>query len=163
MKLVSMRCPHCGGSLQLSQNSKQAVCPYCNTLIAIDDEVQHVQFDNSEKAEYDFERGRIKAQQDVAYAQIAAEQARAKAQADATRKRKNRVWWVLGWIFIFPVPLTILIAKSKKLKTVWKVLLIIALWGAVILIGAINNNNQDSAKVGTAQVHTIVSVTDNMG
>ena len=45
--------------------------------------------------------------------------------------------------------------KIKKVKN--------RMESSVILIGAINNNNQDSAKVGTAQVHTIVSVTDNMG
>ena len=42
--------------------------------------------------------------------------------------------WVLGWIFIFPVPLTILILRSKTLKPVLKVLIIALAWIVYIAI-----------------------------
>lgn len=29
------------------------------------------------------------------------------------RKRRHIGWWILGWIFIFPIPVTILVARSK--------------------------------------------------
>ena len=45
------------------------------------------------------------------------------------------MWWVLGWIFIFPVPLTILILRSKTLKPVLKVLIIALAWIVYIAIG----------------------------
>lgn len=141
MKLISMKCPHCNGTLELSSDAKQAKCPYCNTQILIDDEVRHVRFDNSEQAGYDFEKGRIKAQQDAAFRQAEIERARARAMQEAERKKKNRVWWILGWIFFFPIPLTILIAKSKKLKPVLKTVLIAVLWVSLILIGALSNDN----------------------
>lgn len=141
MKLISMKCPHCSGTLEVSPDAKQAKCPYCNTQILIDDEVQHVQFDNSEQAGYDFEKGRIKAQQDAALRQAEIERARVRATQEAERKKKNRVWWILGWIFFFPIPLTVLIAKSKKLKPVLKIIFIAALWASVILIGALSNGN----------------------
>ena len=44
------------------------------------------------------------------------------------------MWWVLGWIFIFPVPLTILILRSKTLKPVLKVLIIAHAWIVYIAI-----------------------------
>lgn len=44
------------------------------------------------------------------------------------------MWWVLGWIFIFPVPLTILILRSKTLKPVLKVLIIALAWIVYIAI-----------------------------
>lgn len=155
MKLVDMTCPNCGGTLELSEDVKQAYCPFCGSSIAVDDEIKHVQFDNTEQAGYNFERGRMRAQQDAVNARIAAEQARVRAQQDAERKRKNFVWWVIGWLFFFPIPLTILIAKSKKLNTVWKTVLIFALWGGILLTGILsdNNSNQRESVDTTAQIH----------
>lgn len=144
MKLISMKCPHCSGTLEVSLDAKQAKCPYCNTQILIDDEVQHIQFDNSEQAGYDFEKGRIKAQQDAAFHQAEMGRARVRATQEAERKKKNRVWWILGWIFFFPIPLTILIAKSKKLKPVLKIVLIAVLWVGLILIGALSSGKDNA-------------------
>lgn len=141
MKLVKMICPNCGGALEVSDTSKQAKCPFCDSVIAVDDEVRHIQFDNTEKAGYDFEQGRMRAQQEAVSARIAEEQTRVQAQQDAERKKRNLVWWVLGWIFLFPVPLTVLIVKSKKLKPLWKVILIVALWGTILLTGALSGND----------------------
>ena len=142
MKLVSMVCPQCGGTLQLPVGTKQTQCPFCNTSVMFDDEVQHIQFDNTKQAGYDFEKGRIAAQQEHAVQQAQYNQAVLQAQQEAQRKRKNMIWWVLGWIFMFPVPLTILIVKSKKLKPVVKAVLIVALWGLIILFGALSSGGK---------------------
>lgn len=142
MKLVSMVCPQCGGTLEAPENTKQMQCPFCNTTVMLDDEVQHVQFNNSKQAGYDFEKGRIEAQQDHAAQQAQYNQEVIRAQQEAKRKRKNLIWWILGWIFIFPVPLTILIAKSKKLKSAIKAALIAALWVVIVLLGALANLDQ---------------------
>jgi len=146
MKLVKMSCPNCGGILEVSDVSKQVKCPFCDSVIAVDDEVKYIQFDNTEKAGYDFEQGRMRAQQEAVSAQIAEEQTRVQAQRDAERRKKNLVWWVLGWIFLFPVPLTVLIVKSKKLKPLWKVILVILLWGAILLFGALSGNDDSQIK-----------------
>ncbi|MEE1105225.1 MAG: hypothetical protein UH083_04635, partial [Ruminococcus sp.] len=53
----------------------------------------------------------------------------------APKKNKKIVWWVLGWIFIFPVPLTIIIARNQKLKIGAKIGLIAAAWIVYLLIG----------------------------
>lgn len=142
MKLVSMVCPQCGGTLQLPVGTKQTQCPFCNTSVMLDDEVQHIQFDNTKQAGYDFEKGRIEAQQEHAVQQAQYNQAAIRAQQEAERKRKNLKWWVLGWIFIFPVPLTILIVKSKKLKPAIKAVLIAALYVVLIAFCIFANNDQ---------------------
>ncbi len=142
MKLVSMVCPQCSGTLDIPENTKQAQCPFCGTIVMIDDEVKHVQFDNSKQAGYDFEKGRIEAQQDHVAQQVAYNQAAIRVQQEAERKRKNLKWWVLGWIFIFPVPLSILIVKSNKMKPALKVVLISMLWVALVLFGVFANINQ---------------------
>lgn len=54
---------------------------------------------------------------------------------DETPEPKRKTWlWVLEWIFIFPLPLTILLAKNKKMKTWLKILIIAAAWIAYLLI-----------------------------
>lgn len=142
MKLVSMVCPQCGGTLEAPENTKQMQCPFCNTTVMLDDEVQHIQFDNSKQAGYDFEKGRIEAQQDHAAQQAQYNQEVIRAQQETNRKRKNLIWWILGWIFIFPVPLSILIVKSNKLKPALKVVLVSVLWVALVLFGVFANINQ---------------------
>ena len=44
------------------------------------------------------------------------------------QKKRNTALWVLGWIFLFPVPLTILVARSKKLPKWAKGLIIAGVW-----------------------------------
>ena len=48
MKLVSIKCPSCGADLEINAEAKQAFCTYCGTKVFVDDEVQHVQYDNAE-------------------------------------------------------------------------------------------------------------------
>lgn len=50
-------------------------------------------------------------------------------------KRSNIGWWILGWIVFFPIPLTILIGRAKKLPKWARVLLIAALWAAMLGLG----------------------------
>ncbi len=47
----------------------------------------------------------------------------------AVKPAKRKTWlWVLGWIFIFPLPLTILVARSRKMNTFIKTVLIALAW-----------------------------------
>lgn len=39
MKLFAVTCPHCGGKLEVTSNSKMVTCEYCNCDFMIDDEV----------------------------------------------------------------------------------------------------------------------------
>ena len=119
MKLIDTTCPKCG-----------AFCEYCGGQVLIDDEVQHLQIDNAESAGYAFEKGRQRAQQEArAHSYYSAQ------PQPAPKKNKKIVWWVLGWIFIFPVPLTIIIARNQKLKIGAKIGLIAAAWIVYLLIG----------------------------
>ena len=51
-------------------------------------------------------------------------------------QRTNLTWlWVLGWIFCFPIPLTVLIVRTPRLQNWVKALLIALLWAFILLIG----------------------------
>ena len=121
MKLIDTTCPKCGANLRIDADRQSAFCEYCGAQILIDDEVQHLQIDNAENAGYAFEKGRQRAQHEV-YA------SRTVPAQPAPQKKKRLFWWVLGWIFIFPIPLTIIIARNKKLKPLIKAGIIIAAW-----------------------------------
>lgn len=50
--------------------------------------------------------------------------------------KQRKTWlWVLGWIFMFPLPLTIIVWKNQKLQTWLKVLIIAAAWILYFLVG----------------------------
>lgn len=131
MKIIDTTCHNCGANLQIAADRKSASCDYCGAQLLIDDEVQHLQIDNAESAGYAFEKGRQRAHNERYYS--------AHPQPVPKKKRNKMVWWILGWIFIFPIPLTIIISRNKKLKTGAKIGIISAAWIVYLLIGVIGN------------------------
>ena len=114
MKLTEMTCPSCGADLKLDADCAKAVCEYCGSSVLIDDGAE---FRDAEREGYAFERGRQR------------------AMAEYAPPRRRLIWlWVLGWIFIFPVPVTILVSRSK-LPSWAKTLITVAVWGAFLAIG----------------------------
>lgn len=143
MRIVQLTCPSCGANLNVDVDNKQAHCQFCGATFPVDDEVLHVHYDNAGQAGYEFEKGRQQAQ--IEYAQ-AAQQAQMPQQP-----KKRRTWlWVLGWIFIFPVPLTILMLRNKKLDQKVRIAIIVVAWVAYLFIGfAGNNSNTTSTQTDT--------------
>jgi hypothetical protein len=91
----------------------------------IDDENLHVKYDDAEKAGYDFEKGRQRAIKEKS-AQNLTDSTKMKNQLS---KKTSKLWlWVLGWIFIFPVPLTILIFRTKKIDKKIRMGIIATVW-----------------------------------
>ena len=64
MKLVELECQNCGAALKIEEGADTVNCPYCNATYKLDDEVQHVKYDDMENSGYEFEKGRIKAQRE---------------------------------------------------------------------------------------------------
>lgn len=159
MKIVSMVCPNCGASLQVDADQKNLTCSYCGNGLYVDDEVKHVQYDNAEETGYQFEKGRQRAQ---------AEATRVQQQTFNMNigkpPKKRKTWlWVLGWIFIFPVPLTILMLRNQKLSKPVKIGIIVAAWIVYLIIGLAGGgsvDNKDSSNANT-ETTTIEQPADN--
>lgn len=159
MKIVSMVCPNCGASLQVDADQKNLTCSYCGNGLYVDDEVKHVQYDNAEETGYQFEKGRQRAQ---------AEATRVQQQTfnmnSGKPPKKRKTWlWVLGWIFIFPVPLTILMLRNQKLSKPVKIGIIVAAWIVYLIIGLAgggSGDNKDSSNANT-ETTTIEQPADN--
>lgn len=61
---------------------------------------------------------------------------------DKTNRPKSKAWlWILGWICIFPIPLTILMLRKKDMKPAVKYGIIAAAWAIFFLIGMTGNTD----------------------
>ena len=65
MKLVELKCKNCGSLLNVEEGEKEITCEYCHTKFALDDEAQHIKYDNMYETGYEFEKGRMKAADEI--------------------------------------------------------------------------------------------------
>lgn len=145
MKLVEMKCKNCGANLKVNTEDKDVKCTFCNTSFKIDDEVKHIKYDDMEQSGYEFEKGKIRAREEEKNAKIDEKNAILQAQYEEEKRKKNLKWWIIGWIFFFPIPLTILIWRSKwNQKT--KIIVTAVLWGVLLIIGALSPNDTTSTQ-----------------
>ena len=157
MKIVSMTCPNCGAKLEVNSEIKSITCNYCGNALYLDDEVTHIQFDNSEQAGYEFEKGRQRAQ---------AEQRR-QAQVTysaqpvyETKKKKSAlkiILWALGWIYIFPLPITILVLRKQSLKKGLRIGIIVAAWVLYALFIGIGATTSGTEQLETGEISILLS------
>lgn len=79
-------------------------------------------------------------------------------------KKKNTWLWVLGWICIFPVPLTILMLRNQKIDKKIKVGVIAAAWILYLIIAFSGDSNNDTtnsnASTDTAQTEQVASTAE---
>lgn len=72
--------------------------------------------------------------------------------------------WVLGWICIFPLPLTILLLRKKEMKSAVKYGIIAAAWIVYLIIGLLGNikdaNNSNSGQNSNVKVEQSVGSTE---
>ncbi len=142
MKVTSLNCPNCNSPLDIAPGQEIAECPCCGSTIGVDDGALKIEasLSDQEEAGYQFEKGRQRAQR---------EQARKAAQSSAAPKKKRMTWlWILGWILMFPVPLTVLMLSSPRAKGLNKnvrIVIIAAAWVAFFVIAASGNTASGKA------------------
>lgn len=136
MKAVGLRCPHCGAVLNISPRERSTVCEYCGSTVYIDGLAEPLHAGN-EKTEIHASINSISLGTDAA----------ANWQTGQQTKKKSRMWlWILEWIFIFPVPLTILILRNKKLKPMMRYGLVAVIWIMFFAIGSSDPDKTASNK-----------------
>lgn len=68
------------------------------------------------------------------------------------KEKKRKTWlWVLGWIFIFPVPLTIILLKKKELKPALRYGIIAAAWVVFIVLAIVSRGSGGRSSRSTEQ------------
>lgn len=150
MKLVEMKCQNCGAILKIDPEQNDINCQYCNARYKLDDEVKHIKYDNMEQSGYEFEKGRIRAQQENNNQNILNSKT-----SQYQKKNHKTLWLVLAWIFLFHFTATYFIIKSAKLNNKQKIIIIVILWIVFLLIGYLNPSEEENTT--TQQNQTTIS------
>ena len=132
MNFIDYSCPYCGAPVMMDKHNR-GYCEYCGQWVVYDDKSDKVVLEDAYKAGYEFEKGRQQAQAE-ARTQSAAYSQSQQQYEQAPAGRRHWFWWVVGWIFIFPIPLMILMIRNKYLNPWVKALIIVAGWAVYFLI-----------------------------
>lgn len=142
MRLIDTTCKNCGANLQVDLENNSLFCSHCGAQLLVDEEVQHIVCDNAEDAGYQFEKGRQRAQREAG--------SNPRTHNNSKPHKRRLVWlWVIGWILIFPLPLTILMVRNKKINIILKIGIIAVSWLLYLIIGLSGTSNSDTAETNT--------------
>ena len=155
MKLLEMKCKNCGALLKVEEDAQFINCQYCNTKYKLDDEVQHIKYDDMEKSGYEFEKGRIRAQQEQKRTQKNYNELN-NVNNNSKKKNNNAIWRILAWIFLLPLTATYFIAKNNKLDKKKKIAMIAIMWIIFLVIAYANpsENTQSTENNNQNQIET---------
>ena len=160
MKLVELKCKNCGAVLKVQPDTIDIHCEHCKANYKLDDEAQHIKYDDMEKAGYDYEKGKLKArqehEQEKQRQKIEAQQAAAKAEKDAKMKK----WIILAWIFLFPIMFTYWLWTKSTLDKRIKILLTVGVWLLFIIVGFSSNTSTQNIDSGNSNSSANSSVMD---
>ena len=114
---IPVICPQCGAHQEVDATQDAAICRYCGKPFAIQTAVSAYNDRYGEQTTY--------ASPGPTYS------------PEPKKPRKKRIfWWIIGWVFCFPIPLTILVARSNRLGGWVKAVIIAAAWIVYLLLGA---------------------------
>ena len=162
-----MKCPSCGAEIVSGK-----VCRYCGTQISAEmlrniEILNKVGCPRCNSTNVSFNRenqGEIRGKNGkriVHYTVGVCKDCGYTWRTDASQpKPKRKTWlWVLGWIYCFPIPLTIILLKKKELKPILKYGIIAAAWllfiGFFVLIGNSTNDTANTIEQPGELVMTI--------
>ena len=125
-----MKCPNCGAEI----TGKAKFCGFCGSSITVQmlkEQEQlnkagcprcrstNISFSREKQGELKGRRGTAVIRSTVGVCKDCGYTWQTDSNVSAPKKR--RTWlWVLGWIFIFPLPLTILLLRKKQMKPIFK-------------------------------------------
>lgn len=166
-----MKCPNCGGEIE--NNAK--FCTFCGSQITVEMQKEREQLNKagcpkcgSTNVTFNREKqGELKGKNGTAVVRstigLCKDCGYTWSTTNTTQpQKKSKTWlWVLGWIFVFPVPLTILMLRKKEMKPALKYGIIAAAWIVYLIIGLSGNSNDDTATTGN-NTETIVSESETI-
>lgn len=150
-----MKCKNCGAEIEA--NSK--MCNFCGSQISVDMIKEqellnmsgcpkcgstNIQFRRENQGEVRGKNYKQIVHRTVGFCKDCGETWYSSSESEMPKKRKTWLW-VLGWICIFPVPLTILMLRKKDMKPTIKYGIIGLAWIVYLIIG-ISGNTTDANK-----------------
>ncbi len=154
-----MKCPHCGAEIE---NTK--FCEYCGSQITAEMRKEQEQLNKKGcpkcgssnvtfRRENQGEVNGKKAKQ-IVHRTVGVCKDCGETWFTDSEVKKRKTWlWVLGWIFIFPLPLTILLLRKKEMNQYLKYGIIAVAW-IVYAVLVINGGGKDSKPAVDEPVQT---------
>lgn len=137
----STTCSYCGSSISYEMRREQEQvnkqgCPKCGS--------SNISFSREKQGDYKGKKGTTVVRSTVG---VCKDCGYTWYVEGSSTPKKAPVWlWVLGWVFIFPLPLTILLLRKKDMNPKLKYGIIAAAWVIYLIIGIAGGNgrNKDS-------------------
>ena len=141
-------CPQCGTQQEVDSAQDAAICRYCGKPFSVEKGISR----------FNERYVTIPALDD---APIERFPRMGQTSYDEPQKpRKKRIfWWVVGWIFCFPIPLTILVARSKRLSGLLKGIIIAVAWIAYLMLGVRSRSSMTDRTPTTTERTPAIVVT----
>ena len=148
-----MKCPNCGAETQ------EPICEYCGTRVSaeVTPKVRcskcgstNVSFKRENLGEIRGKRSKQVVRRTVGFCKDCGN---TWYLGENTPKKRKTWLWVLGWIFIFPIPLTILLLRKKEMKPLIKYGLIAAAWILYLVVVFANKPANNEQNDGTTTIH----------
>ncbi|MBR3269027.1 MAG: hypothetical protein IKI58_09965 [Oscillospiraceae bacterium] len=133
-RIILAKCTSCGSEFSGSPSQKDAPCPYCGkkNVVCFTGAQEQVRFGTD-----------------------------AVMQQETPPKKRHTLLWVLGWLIIFPLPLTILMLRLRKPEKKIRLGIIAASWILYFILMAIsasrNNDNSNSSTVQPSETGTSIT------
>lgn len=163
-----MKCKHCGAEI----DSHSTTCDFCGASISYEmrreqEQVNkqgcpkcgssNVTFNREKQGDYKGKKGTTVVRSTIG---VCKDCGYTWQVAGNTSKSKAPMWlWVLGWICIFPVPLTILLLRKKDMKPALKYGIIAAAWILFLIIGLTNRDKEADTSVTQAGANPQTDIT----
>ena len=144
MAMVTYTCPYCGAKFEADSSAGKTKCPYCDSEVNPKSSDESPAKERSSEGSHQNNMGKL--WNGANPAKDAWTQAQNQIKSKANRQGKKHLGlWILGWIFCFPIPLTILLIRSKKLQPKVKYSLVAVLWVVLLAIGFAQNGKKNDA------------------
>lgn len=137
-----MKCPNCGAEI----NSNSKYCEFCGTAVTMQmrkeqEQMNKVGCPRCKSTNIAFTRekqGEVKGKRGTAVVRSTVGMCKDcgytwHTESDNQNAKKKKGWlrilgWILGWIYIFPIPITILMRRKKEMKPAIKYGIIAVAW-----------------------------------
>ena len=157
----NMKCKYCGGEIDKTSST----CPFCGSSISLEEKKEIEQLNKqgcpkcgSTNISFRREQTGVVRNKDgsktLYQTKGICNDCGHTWTTDAPKRSKTWLW-VLGWIFLFPLPLTILLLRKKDMKPALKYGIIAGAWVIYLIFVLIYNiGNTDTSTSGSEAVQS---------
>ena len=121
---ISVICPHCGAQQEAENGQDAVICRYCGKPFSVRKGIDSYRERYNALPGPDGEPVPVFPRVNDPY-----------YTEPKKPKKRHTFWWVMGWIFCFPIPLTILILRNRKLPAAARIAILVLGWIAYLALG----------------------------